>query len=122
MRARKADVQDRIDIPTDGHSSITGPRLAGKTIVVTGGSSGIGRAMALAFADHGAGVIVADLRQEPREGGQSTAELIRDRGGTARFVVADVSRWGDIDALVDYAVDSSGRLDVFVNNAIIAGR
>ncbi len=97
-------------------------RLANKTIVVTGGGSGLGRAMALAFAEHGAEVIVGDLRREPREGGEPTDELIRARGGRARFVAADVASAADVDGLVDAALEASGRLDVMVNNAVLAGR
>jgi glucose 1-dehydrogenase len=97
-------------------------RLADKTIVVTGGSSGLGRAMCVAFADHGATVIVGDVRRDPREGGEPTDELIRSRGGEARFVRVDVARWEDIDTLVQAAVEVGGRLDVMVNNAVVAGR
>ena len=97
-------------------------RLSGKTIVVTGGSSGLGRAMSLAFAREGAYVVVADIRQEPREGGPPTDVLISDEGGSARFVEADVSDWDDIGRLVAEASSGTGRLDVMVNNAILAGR
>lgn len=97
-------------------------RLSGKTIVVTGGSSGLGRAMSLAFAREGAYVVVADIRREPREGGPPTDVLISDEGGSARFVEADVSDWDDIGRLVAEASSGTGRLDVMVNNAILAGR
>jgi NAD(P)-dependent dehydrogenase (short-subunit alcohol dehydrogenase family) len=97
-------------------------RLSGKTIVVTGGSSGLGRAMSLAFAREGAHVVVADIRRDPREGGPPADALISDEGGSARFVEADVSRWDDIGRLVAEASSRTGRLDVMVNNAILAGR
>jgi len=97
-------------------------RLNGKTIVVTGGSSGLGRAMSLAFAREGAYVVVADIRQEPREGGPPTGALISGEGGSAHFVEADVSDRDDIDRLVAEASSRTGRLDVMVNNAILAGR
>jgi glucose 1-dehydrogenase len=77
--------------------------------------------MALAFAAEGADVVVGDVRVDPREGGTPTAALIAERGGRAVFVEADASRWDDIDRLVTTAVTRSGRLDVMVNNAIIAG-
>ena len=97
-------------------------RLEGKAIVVTGGSSGLGRAMSIAFAREGADVVVGDVRPEPREGGAPTAEVIVADGGRAVFVTADVSRWEDIDLLVRTAVErSGGRLDVMVNNAVLAG-
>ena len=89
---------------------------------MTGASSGLGRAMALAFAEHGAHVVVADVRRTPREGGEPTDALIAARGGSAAYVEADVSREEDVDRLVAAAVDRSGRLDVMVNNAIVAGR
>jgi NAD(P)-dependent dehydrogenase (short-subunit alcohol dehydrogenase family) len=97
-------------------------RLAGKSIVVTGGSSGLGRAMALRFAAEGADVIVGDVREEPREGGLPTAELIARDGGRGAFVMADAASAADVDLLVQTAVERSGRLDVMVPNAILAGR
>jgi NAD(P)-dependent dehydrogenase (short-subunit alcohol dehydrogenase family) len=96
-------------------------RLADTSAVVTGGSSGIGRAIAVELADHGADVVIGDVRREPRGSGPPTDELIAQRGGRAVFVRADVSRWEDIDALVATAVERGGRLDVIVNNAIVAG-
>ena len=75
-------------------------RLEGKSIVVTGGSSGLGRAMALRFAAEGAVVTVGDVRREPREGGRPTVELIEERGGRAVYVEADAASAADIDVLV----------------------
>jgi glucose 1-dehydrogenase len=97
-------------------------RLAAKTIAITGGSSGLGRAMALRFAAEGAHVVVGDVRITPREGGAPTVELIDQAGGSAEFVQADASSWDEIDRLVVEAVAHSGRLDVMVCNAIVAGR
>jgi glucose 1-dehydrogenase len=94
-------------------------RLQGRTAVVTGGSSGIGRAIALRFADEGAFVVVGDVRHDPREHGETTEALLGARGV---HIDADASRWDDIDRLVSAAVDHSGRLDVMVCNAAIAGR
>lgn len=91
--------------------------LAGKIAVVTGASSGIGRAVALGFASEGAVVVLADLVREPIEGGATTLELIESRGGVAAFQETDVGSQGDIDALVDRTVARYGRLDVMVNNA-----
>ena len=91
--------------------------LEGKTTIVTGAASGLGRAIALHFAREGADVLVADIRETPIEGGVSTADLIRDEGGKGRFQHADVSSWSDIDGLVADCVERSGRLDVMVNNA-----
>jgi NAD(P)-dependent dehydrogenase (short-subunit alcohol dehydrogenase family) len=78
--------------------------------------------MALAFAAEGAHVVVGDVREQPREGGAPTVELIEQHGGGASFVEADASRWEDIDRLVTAAIAVRGRLDVMVNNAIVAGR
>lgn len=91
--------------------------LAGKTAVVTGASSGIGRAIAASFADEGASVVIADLRAEPIEGGDPTADLIRRSGGEAIFEKADVARWEDVDSVIAKTVDRYGRLDIMVNNA-----
>jgi glucose 1-dehydrogenase len=96
-------------------------RLEGKSIVVTGGSSGLGRAMSLRFAAEGAHVVVGDVREEPREGGRPTAELIAAAGGRGTFVRSDASRADHIDLLVQTAVEAAGRLDVMVPNAIVAG-
>ena len=89
--------------------------------MVTGGSSGLGRAMALAFAREGADVVIGDVREDPREGGRPTVELIAEAGGSAVLLEADAGRWDAIDRLVQTAVDRRGRLDVMVPNAIVAG-
>jgi NAD(P)-dependent dehydrogenase (short-subunit alcohol dehydrogenase family) len=97
-------------------------RLQDKSIVITGAASGLGRAMALTFAAEGADVVVGDVRPDPREGGEPTVDLIEQAGGSGVFVEADASSWDDIDRLVTTAVERRGRLDVMVNNAIVAGR
>ncbi len=89
--------------------------------MVTGASSGLGRAMSLAFAAEGAHVVVSDVRTEPREGGEPTVDVIAAAGGSAEYVAADAGSWEDIDRLVTTATARTGRLDVIVNNAIIAG-
>ncbi len=94
-------------------------RLSGKTAVVTGAASGIGRAIALKFAEEGAKVLVADITTEVKEGGAPTAELILSRGGSAEFIRTDVSNWNDMDALIGRAVEKFGSVDVMVNNAAI---
>ncbi len=91
--------------------------LADRVAVVTGGASGNGRAIARAFARHGARVIVADLAEVPREGGETTLDLIeREHPGRARFLRCDVTRIADLEAAVAAAV-SWGGLDIMVNNA-----
>lgn len=91
--------------------------LTGKAAVVTGGSSGIGRAIALAFAREGANVVVADVVEDPKEGGRPTAEEIREEYDVnAAFVECDVSNPADLEATVA-AADEFGGIDVMVNNA-----
>ena len=93
-------------------------RLSGRTAVVTGGASGIGRAIAARFADEGAFVVVGDVRRAPREGGEPIENLLGERGS---FVEADASRADDVDRLVAGAVAHGGRLDIMVLNAGISG-
>jgi glucose 1-dehydrogenase len=91
--------------------------LAGKTAIVTGASSGIGRAIAASFAAEGAVVVIADVTSRPVEGGEPTIDLITRAGGAASFETVDVSRWEDVDSLVAKTVAHHGRLDIMVNNA-----
>ncbi|SFR43565.1 NAD(P)-dependent dehydrogenase, short-chain alcohol dehydrogenase family [Halogeometricum rufum] len=91
--------------------------LQDKVAVVTGGSSGNGRAMAMAFAHEGADVVVADLQAEPREGGTPTHELVMaETDRRAKFVRCDVTNVADLEAAVEEA-DEFGGVDVMVNNA-----
>lgn len=92
--------------------------LEGKVALVTGGSSGIGRATALAFAREGAKVVVADVVVE---GGEETVRMIKDGGGEAIFVKADVTQADQVEALVQKAVETYGSLDCAFNNAGIDG-
>jgi glucose 1-dehydrogenase len=93
--------------------------LAGKIAVVTGASSGLGRAIALSFANEGARVVIADVTPQPLEGGETTLEIIARAGGAATFQKTDVGRWEDIDALIGNTVLRHGRLDIMVNNAAV---
>ena len=86
----------------------------GKTAIVTGASSGIGRATALAFAAAGARVVAADIDVA---GGEETVRLIGEAGGTAVFQATDVSSADDVDALIARAVSEYGGLDIAFNNA-----
>src|ERR1700682_3825781 len=96
--------------------------LQGKIAIVTGASSGLGRAIAVNLAAEGASVVLADVRAEPIEGGETTADVIARAGGSALFVQTDVAVWEDIDALISTTVARYGRLDVMVNNAAIYSR
>ncbi|MFC7231543.1 SDR family NAD(P)-dependent oxidoreductase [Saliphagus sp. GCM10025308] len=88
--------------------------LAGKTALVTGAGSGIGRASARRFADEGANVVVADIVESSA---RETVDLIEANGGDATFVEVDVSDLESVQQMVDVAVDTYGSLDFAHNNA-----
>ncbi|MBA2947849.1 SDR family NAD(P)-dependent oxidoreductase [Streptomyces himalayensis] len=89
--------------------------LSGRTAVVTGGSRGIGRAIARALAEAGADVVIASRKQEACE--SAAAEIHQATGRRAVAVPCHVGRWDDCDRLIAETLDTFGRLDVFVNNA-----
>src|SRR3954465_1930894 len=88
-------------------------QLEGKSIVVMGGGSGVGRATSLRFAEEGAKVVVADVDLERAKG---TVQLIEEAGGSAIADQCDVSKEGDVEATIALAVSTNGRLDVIFNN------
>jgi NAD(P)-dependent dehydrogenase (short-subunit alcohol dehydrogenase family) len=94
-------------------------QLSGKVALVTGGSSGIGKATALAFAQEGANVVLASRTPET---GQIVAKAITDAGGEALWVKTDVTRGCEVDALVRQTIDRFGRLDFAFNNAGSGGQ
>lgn len=89
-------------------------RLQGKSAIVTGGASGIGRASAIALAAEGAAVAVSDINAG---GGEETVRIITEAGGRAIFVQADVAFESQAKALVDATVEAFGTVDVLFNNA-----
>jgi NAD(P)-dependent dehydrogenase (short-subunit alcohol dehydrogenase family) len=94
-------------------------RLAGRTAIITGGGSGIGRTTALRFAEEGAAVAVLDLRAEAAA---ETAALVEKHGGRAVAFTADVADAASVDAAIDAAAAELGRIDVLFNNAGIFSR
>ena len=90
-------------------------RLTGRTAIVTGASSGIGRATALLLASEGAAVCVADVNET---GGTETVSLIEASGGRALFVATDVGCGKAIQNVVSETQAAFGRLDILHNNAI----
>ncbi len=94
------------------------PSLNDRVVLLTGGATGIGRAIALDMAAAGATVAIGDTNID---GGQRTVEEILSAGGTASFRTCDVAAAGQATALVDGAVADFGRLDVLVNDAGVSG-
>jgi NAD(P)-dependent dehydrogenase (short-subunit alcohol dehydrogenase family) len=92
--------------------------LEGKIALITGCSSGIGRATAINFAREGAIVTGADVN---REGGEATIKMINDSVGKANFVLADVTDAGQVQSLIAGVVKAHGRLDCAYNNAGVEG-
>jgi len=91
--------------------------LTDRTAVITGGASGFGRAIARTFAAEGADIVVADIREEPREGGEPTHELIeQETDRAAGFVDCDVTEPEDLTVAVE-AAEEFGGIDIMVNNA-----
>ena len=93
--------------------------FTGKVAVVTGGGNGIGRATSVGFARHGAKVVVVD---RDSAGAQATIGIIRQNGGEAIAVTADVVKAEDVKAYVKAAIETYGRIDCFFNNAGIEGK
>jgi len=90
----------------------------GKVVLITGGGNGIGRAAAIGFATRGAKVMVVD---RDVAAGEATAGILRQQGGEAQFVAADVTETADVQNYVKVALDAYGTIDCFFNNAGIEG-
>jgi NAD(P)-dependent dehydrogenase (short-subunit alcohol dehydrogenase family) len=91
-------------------------KLAGKAAIVTGGSMGIGKAIAQLFCREGCRVVIADIE---REQGEAAQKAIEAEGGVCRFVQCDVSNAAEVKAMVEAAVSFCGELQILVNNAAI---
>lgn len=91
--------------------------LSGKVVLITGGSKGLGFAMASAFAENGAHVIVSSRKADACE---AAVAAIRDNGGSASAIPCHVGEWQALDGLVEQALAKQGKIDVLVNNAGIA--
>lgn len=92
--------------------------LKDKVALITGGSTGIGRATAMAFAREGAKVIIADVNVNE---GDNTVRMIESNGASASFMETDVSRAEEAEALINNIISHYGRLDCAVNNAGVVG-
>nr|WP_304216665.1 glucose 1-dehydrogenase [Fredinandcohnia onubensis] len=93
-------------------------RLQGKVALITGAGSGIGRETAQLFAKEGALVVVNDYSEE---GGLETLELIKNNGGEAIFIQADVTKADEVQRMVEEIISRTGKIDVLFNNAGISG-
>ena len=96
-------------------------RFAGRVALVTGGSSGLGRAMALRLAAEGASVAIGDLREDPREGGDPTHQVVADGGGQALHHSFDVTDEESVEHAFAATVDELGSLDVVICAAGVIG-
>ena len=88
--------------------------LSGRTAIITGGSRGLGQQMALAFADHGANVVVASRKLENCE---AVAQQVRERGVKAKAIAYHAASWDDADRLTAESIAEFGHIDILVNNA-----
>src|SRR5690349_6493086 len=109
---------DAMDVrPDHGEETYRGTgRLEGKRAVITGGDSGIGRAVAIAFAREGADVLITHLEAE-KDDAEETARWVRDAGRTAVTVAADLREEQSCEEVVERAVRELGGIDVLVSNA-----
>lgn len=102
--------------PDHGEESYRGSgRLAGKKAIITGGDSGIGRAVAIAYAREGADILISYLNEE--NDAQDTARWVEEAGRKAVLVPGDISNAAHCRAIVDRAVEAFGRIDILINNA-----
>src|SRR3984885_12065019 len=93
--------------------------FTGKVALITGGGGGIGRATGLGFALRGANVMVVDA---DADSGRASVDIIAQRGGTAAFVQADVTKSASVKDYVEKTLAAYGRIDAFFNNAGVEGK
>jgi NAD(P)-dependent dehydrogenase (short-subunit alcohol dehydrogenase family) len=93
-------------------------KLKSKVAVITGGATGIGRVSSQLFAREGARIVIVDINQN---GGNDTVDIIKESGGEAVFVHADISSVTEIEEMINRAVSTYGHLDIFFHNAGVAG-
>jgi NAD(P)-dependent dehydrogenase (short-subunit alcohol dehydrogenase family) len=109
----ETDMQPAAD---HGEKSYRGSaRLEGKTAIFTGGDSGIGRAVALAFAREGADILIAYLNEE--QDALDTVGLVREAGSQAGAIAGDISDEGHCRQIIEHAMQAFGKIDILVNNA-----
>ncbi len=94
-------------------------RLKGKVAIITGAASGIGKATAILFAQHGAKVVVADI---DKQGGNQTVANIKENNNAAAFIHTDVTIRDNTEQMVEHTIRLFGKLDILLNNAGIAMR
>jgi NAD(P)-dependent dehydrogenase (short-subunit alcohol dehydrogenase family) len=107
-----SETDDGLAIPSDFVKGLFD--LAGRVAVVTGGGSGLGRAISIGYAQAGVSVVLVDINEA---GARESAALIAQQGGSASMEVADVTSKSDVDALADRVVDAHGHVDILVNSA-----
>src|SRR5215471_438247 len=113
MPGRTSDMRPK---PDHGEDSYRGSgRLSGKVAIITGADSGIGRAVAIAFAREGADIVISYL--DEHEDARMTAGYVTDAGRQALVVPGDLSRREACDELIDRCVKEFGQIDILVNNA-----
>lgn len=92
-------------------------KLKDKVAIITGGSSGIGRATAIEFAAEGAKVVIADINEHPKEGGEITSKIIKDNKGDCLFIKTDVTSKMDVENLIKRTVEKFSEINILVNCA-----
>jgi len=110
--------QEMTPKPDHGETSYKGSgRLAGRKAIITGGDSGIGKAVAIAFAREGADVLISYLNEDENEDAKDTAKYVKDAGRKAVLVPGDISEEKQCRQIVERALKEFGQIDIIVNNA-----